>query len=108
MIEIDLNKDNEIILNDEQKHDYNIIYFIYVFDTKLVTKVDFRKNNIVWFSEEKLTNINNINKSIEINKEPTLESEQYYNNPKNVKLNEYIKFQNKENVINYWRKKQII
>ena len=106
VIEIDLNNDNEIILNDEQKQDYNIIYFIYVYDKKLVKEVNFIKSKVVWFSENKLTNVNNINKSIKVTKEPTLKPEKYYQNPEKVNINEYIKFQNEANVINCWREKK--
>ena len=106
VIEIDLNNDNEIILNDEQKQDYNIIYFIYVYDKKLVKEVNFIKSKVVWFSENKLTNVNNINKSIKVTKEPTLKPEKYYQNPEKVNINEYIKFQNEANVINIWREKK--
>ena len=106
VIEIDLNNDNEIILNDEQKQDYNIIYFIYVYDTKLVKEVNFIKSKVVWFSENKLTNVNNINKSIKVTKEPALKPEKYYQSPEKVNINEYIKFQNEANVINIWREKK--
>ena len=106
VIEIDLNNDNEIILNDEQKQDYNIIYFIYVYDKKLVKEVNFIKSKVVWFSENKLTNVNNINKSIKVTKEPTLKPEKYYQSPEKVNINEYIKFQNEANVINIWREKK--
>ena len=107
IIEINLNRDNDIILNNEQKNNNdNIIYFIYVYDAELVNKVKLGdKIKIVWFSEDPL---NNINKKIKLTKEPTYESEkfeEYYRNLKKVKINEYIKFQNEKDVINSWRKK---
>ena len=98
--EIDLTKDNKNIFREEKKLNFNIVYFIYVYDSKLVDKIKFRKDKTIIFSEDELDKKNI--KKIEIIKEPSLKTEKEYKNY--VTLNEYIKFQNKS-IVRNWRKK---
>ena len=98
--EIDLTKDNKNIFREEKKLNFNIVYFIYVYDSKLVDKIKFSKYKTIIFSEDELDKKNI--KKIEIIKEPSLKTEKEYKNY--VTLNEYIKFQNKS-IVRNWRKK---
>ena len=98
--EIDLTKDNKNIFREEKKLNFNIVYFIYVYDSKLVDKIKFRKDKTIIFSEDELDKKDI--KKIEITKEPSLKTEKEYKNY--VTLNEYIKFQNKS-IVRNWRKK---
>ena len=98
--EIDLTKDNKNIFREEKKLNFNIVYFIYVYDSKLVDKIKFSKYKTIIFSEDELDKKNI--KKIEITKEPSLKTEKEYKNF--VALNEYITFQNKS-IVRNWRKK---
>ena len=98
--EIDLTKDNKNIFREEKKLNFNIVYFIYAYDSKLVEKIKFGKYKTIIFSQDELDKKNI--KKIEITKEPSLKTEKEYKNL--VTLNEYIKFQNKS-IVRNWRKK---
>ena len=96
----DLKKDNRVKLENYQTYQ---IYYIYVYDSDLVNNIQLNNKKIIWFSEKKLEG-NRFEKRLELNKDPELQPKEYYNNPTNVFLNEYIKFQNNKYVINNWRK----
>ena len=108
-VEIVLNNDIKNIIKDDDKLNFNDIYFIYVYDINLLDRVKIsnkknkNKNKIIWFSEKTIQN-KNIEKSIELTNEPELKSEKEYNRLDNIFLNEFIKFQHKQIVRNGWRK----
>ena len=85
------------------------IYFIYVYDINKIGVIKIRNKKIIWFTEKKSENNNNIkiDEFIEFNKEPIHHRKaDYYLSPKIINPNEYIKFQQTNNVIS-WRKKEI-
>ena len=95
--------DYENFIKENTKLNFNIIYFLYVFDAKLIKSNLRDKNKIIFFSEEPLGIIGKI-QNIQLIKEPKLQSdEKYYKNILQVSLNEYIKFQHVKDVQN-WRK----
>ena len=107
-IERELNEDNKNISQD-YKLNFNNIYFIYVHDPSLVTKVKIRDTKIIWFSEKELEG-NRFKNKIQLTEEPKTpkdKPQEYYKNLPKVYLNEYIKFQNKKEVINNWRKQAL-
>ena len=95
--------DYENFIKENTKLNFNIIYFLYVFDAKLIKSNLRDKNKIIFFSEEPLGIIGKI-QNIQLIKEPKLQTEEkYYKNILQVSLNEYIKFQHVKDVQN-WRK----
>lgn len=122
----DLNDDDEnnniLEFNKEIINGYNNnkIYFIYVFDNKLVKdvklKINDKKIKIIWFYKDILEDKDieeNINK-IEFNYEKVLKKEMYdyeldENNKEKIKIspNLYIQFQNKKALRDKWRKNNI-
>ena len=97
----------ENFINAQQEFNFNIIYFIYISDEEKINKnnkkISLNNKKIIFFSEKKLTIIDNI-LNIKLTKEPIFQSEsKYYKNTNNVSLNEYIKFQHLKDVQN-WRK----
>ena len=97
----------ENFINAQQEFNFNIIYFIYISDEEKINKnnkkISLNNKKIIFFSEKKLTIIDNI-LNIKLTKEPIFQSEsKYYKNTGKVSLNEYIKFQHLKDVQN-WRK----
>ena len=101
-IQVKLNNANIIdSLKEEVYINNNMIYFIYVYDSNLKDKITI-SNKIVWFSEKEDLTIKN---RIKFNKEPILKEKKEYLYIQEANPNEYIKFQNKRDVRNWWRRK---
>ena len=102
IVEIYLNESNKNILEENRKLNFNIVYFIYVYDPKLIEKKELKNYRTVIFSEKELNKIKQIKKKIKLDEEPTLKSEKEYQNL--LMPNEYIKFQH-INFVKNWRLK---
>ena len=105
IVQIYLNKDNENIFKGEQKQNFNIAYFVYVYDTNLVNKIKSGNYKMVIFSEEKLIKEDKNKKILQVTREPELKTGKEYKNIDAVNPNEYIKYQDKK-IVKDWRKKK--
>ena len=103
---LNLNTNNIESLKEEDKINNNKIYFINVSDNNLKDEITIRYIKIVWFSEEEVQTIKN---RIKFNKEPVSKEKnedlKEYLDIQEANPNEYIKFQNKKVVRNWWRRK---
>ena len=103
-VEVNLTNYKNEFLKEEDKINNNNIYFSYVSDNNLKDKITI-SNKIVWFSKEEDQTIKN---RIKFNKEPIPKEKDYlkeYLYIEEANPNEYIKFQNKTDVRNWWRRK---
>ena len=102
IVEIELNNENQKIFAEDYKNNINNIYFIYVYNEDLAKNMQSKNNKIFWFILNE--NLNPKDKKYE--NEIIIESIQEPNFDQNTIIglpNQYIKYQNKQNIVQKWR-----
>ena len=103
IVEIELKNDDQKIFAEDYKNNINNIYFIYVYSEDLAKNMQSKENKIIWFILKE--NLNQEDKKddngITIK---SIQEPQFKENKKIYLPNQYIKYQNKKDVIDKWRK----